>query len=181
MSYLVLVLLSVLWLGFFVPSLLQARRTSSPYTSASTFQDSLRRIATVPEAQGQAPAPPLRPRPRPVPGTARRRDLLAVLLAAVAAGVVVMIGFDGPADWAAVPPAVVLCGYVVLLRRDARRRTSARRESLSAMPVAIEDEAPHVPTVEPSGGVVIELDAIPIVPSVRRRDGALGDAERIAG
>ena len=46
MAYLVLVVLSLLWLGFFLPSLLQTRRTASPLGSSETFQQSLTRIST---------------------------------------------------------------------------------------------------------------------------------------
>lgn len=166
MSYVVVVLLSLLWLGFFLPGLLQARR-SSPLASASTFQDSLTRISTghAVDAEQSAGAPGRRSRRE----LARQRDVLAVLSAVALGSVVVAFAFGGWTRWLAVPAVLAFFGYVAALRvqtvnaRAARRRPAAR----PAEPIT-----PPVVRPEPLGDGV--------VPSVRRRVAAQ-DLERIAG
>ena len=169
MSFIVVALLSLLWLVFFLPSLLEARRTSPPYASAPTFQDSLRRL-------GEAPHPGGRPSPAAVK-IARRRETLAVLSAMVVAGAAVGVGFGGWAVWAVVPPVLALAAYVVRLRRDVVRR-SARRPAVAAdrrRPTAGQP-APPVP-VAPVAPVDDDAE---IVPSVHRRS-AMRTPERMAG
>ena len=167
MSYVVVVLLSLLWLGFFLPGLLQARR-SSPLASASTFQESLTRISTgqAVGAEQQAVAPARRRSRREV---ARQRDVLAVLSAVALGSIVVALAFGGWTRWLAVPAVLALGGYVAMLRAQALRTRTARRPvSRPALP------AGAVPVVRP------EPQDEGVVPSVRRRVAAQ-DLERIAG
>jgi hypothetical protein len=160
MSYLVVVLLSLLWLGFFAPSLLQARR-SSPLASASTFQDSLTRISNG-RAVDAASQP--RPRRRSRREIARQRDILAVLGAAVVASLVLGLVFGGAARWLVVPTVLAFVGYVAALRAQVVQLRE-QRHALAPPPRLV----PAPP--EPDDG---------IVPSVRRRVPS-GDFERIAG
>lgn len=177
MSYLVVVLLSLLWLGFFLPGLLEARRTSSPYSSASTFQASLRRLG---EAPGQGRAAEAGPHPRhptrPVTArsavAARRRDTLAVLIAVLLAAVIIAVGFGGWTVWGVVPPSVALTAYVAVLRRAAVRRR-ARGRSVAGLQVS--RSAPDPGPAAGAGGEPL------IVPSVRRRSLPPTEPERIAG
>lgn len=164
MSYVVVVLLSVLWLAFFLPSLLAARRTSSPLASAETFRHSLASLAESPATPTRGgDRPPLRHRRT----AGRRRAVFAGLLvtsvAAAAVGATV-----GGAAWVA--PAVTvaaLCGYVALLRRQALRRRS-RQVRVSAV-------ARGVPTTRRAG------EPAAVIPSVGRRLDAAERLERIAG
>jgi hypothetical protein len=178
MSFLVVALLSVLWLAFFLPSLLQARRISSPYASATTFQDSLRRLGEVPYPRPPGNAHPAAPASRAAAVAARRRDTLSVLAAATIAGVMIAVGFGGWARWAVLPPALALIGYVVLLRREVVRRCAQRAQA------HVDDHAPvpmpAVADVASSAAQSAPLLDDEIVPSVARRS-ALPPAERMAG
>jgi hypothetical protein len=99
----------------------------------------------------------------------------------VAAGVILAVGFGGPAAWAPLPPAVALAGYLVVLRLQVLRRQAARFDAGVVMqpgPAALPDvgdvaPAPAAPD-SPSEDVVI-------VPSVRRRSDPLAGVDRIAG
>lgn len=178
MSLLVVALLSLLWLGFFLPSLLEARRTSSPYASATTFQDSLRRLGEVPHPKSQEAATSPRRSARATVA-ARRRDTLAVLTAAVLAGALLAVGFGGWATWAVLPPTVALVGYVVLLRLDAVRRSARRSRSIVAAHTMAEPA--RLAPLPPADTVARPAPDEPaIVPSVRRR-GAVSPSERMAG
>lgn len=163
MSYLIVVLLSLLWLGFFLPGLMQARR-SSPLVSASTFQESLRRISTGRAVDTETPHPPAARR-RSRRQIARQRDVLAGLTAALLATIVLAVMFGGPVGWLVVPSTLALMGYLGALRvRAVQARAAARRRA----------HAPSRPAVRPAptdDGVV---------PSVRRRVAA-EEFERIAG
>lgn len=176
MSYVVLVLLSLLWLGFFLPGLLQARR-SSPFVSASDFQQSLTRISNgVAVDASSTPPPAVASRRRSRREIARRRDTLLCLVASVIAGVALGLSFGGILRWLALPPAVALVTYVAMLRADATRR---RRRVTPAMRVA----APPV-TGSPGPRAPGEDG---VVPSVGRRTPApaataeSAELERIAG
>jgi hypothetical protein len=162
MSYLVLVVLSLLWLGFFFPSLLQSRRTSSPLGSVETFQESLTRISmgravTAEEVEAAARRRPRRSRRE----IARQRDALAVLGAAVIGSIALMLAFGGPTRWLVVLSIGALAGYVGKLRLRVLHETAPRR-----MPVP----APKTFPVEAG-----------IVPSVRRRPAPDAELERLAG
>ena len=158
MSYLVLVALSLLWLGLFLPGLLQARR-SSPFVSATTFQRSLTRISTGMAArrpQGAQAAAPVRSgrvRRRPSRQVARRRDTLMALSAAVIGAAAIGLSFGGLFLLIIVPPLLALVGYIVVLRLQVARRRVAERRAGSVVV--------SPPSVAP--------DADGIVPSVRRR------------
>ena len=163
MSYLVVVLLSLLWLGFFLPSLLQARR-SSPLASASTFQQSLTRISTGRAVDADAtPAPAARRRSRRE--IARQRDVLAVLTAVTLATIVLAVMFGGAARLLVVPSTMALVGYLAALRARAAQARVAPRPRTRA-PVR-----PAAPAAPADDGVV---------PSVRRRLAA-DELDRIAG
>lgn len=183
MSFLVVALLSVLWLGFFLPSLLQARRTSSPYASATTFQDSLRRLGEVPYPQQPGTQQTHRRVSRQAMIAARRRDILAVLSAAVIAGALLAVAFGGWAVWAVPPPVVALAAYVALLRRDAVRR-SARRAKVRSLEPATLPGPSHVGAPVADGAAFVAQEPAAeepgIVPSVRRRSAAQ-PPERMAG
>jgi hypothetical protein len=160
MSYLVVVVLSLLWLGFFLPGLLQARRSSSPLASATTFQESLTRISTghavTPE---EAAAAARRRRRKSRREIARQRDTLAALSAVFIGTLAITITFGGPIRWLVAPAALALVGYVIALRLQVT--AAAPPPPLRARPPA------------PDG----------VVPSVRRRE-AVGESrelERIAG
>jgi hypothetical protein len=179
MSYVVLGLLSLLWLGLFLPGLLQARR-SSPFVSATTFQQSLTRISTGmaalrPEGQrAAAQSPRTRTRRRPSRRVARRRDTLMALSAAVIGAAAVGISFGGLFLLLIVPPLLALTGYVVMLRIQVARRSAMVR---AAAPAYAETVAPP-PVATP--------DQDGIVPSVRRRVPAMVpdddvELERLAG
>lgn len=161
MSYLVVVVLSLLWLVFFGPGLLQARRTSSPWASATTFQQSLTRIST-----GRAVTPDQqqirRPTRRSRRAIARRRDVLSALTAAVIASVAAGVALGGFARWLVVPAMAALIGYVALLRARVVQSHAPR-------PIA-------VPFADPPA--LRGQDEV--VPSVRRRTPE-GSFERIAG
>lgn len=178
MSLLVVALLSLLWLGFFLPSLLQARRTSSPYASATTFQDSLRRLGEAPYPRPPEAAPTPR-RSHRAAVAARRRDTLAVLTAAVLAGALLAVGFGGWATWAVLPPAVALVGYVVMLRLDAVRRSARRSRSSVAAHLGAEPARPVTLPLEHTSARPAQGEPV-IVPSVRRR-GPVSPPERMAG
>lgn len=162
MSYLVVVLLSLLWLGFFLPGLLQARR-SSPLASASTFQESLARISTGRAVDSERTDPPVARR-RSRREIARQRDVLAVLTAVVLGTIVLAVMFGGPARWLVVPSTLALAGYLAMLRTLAVQSQAAARRRPHAQP----RPAPPAPTDDD------------VVPSVRRRV-ASDDLERIAG
>ena len=159
MSYLVVVVLSLLWLGFFLPGLLQARRTSSPLASATTFQESLTRIsmghAITPAEAAEAARRRRRKSRREI---ARQRDILAALSAVFIASLAIAITFTGPIRWLVAPASLCLIGYVVALR-------------LQVM-AAADPIVPPAPRAAPD-----------IVPSVRRREasGESFELERIAG
>ena len=172
MSVLVLVVLSLLWLGLFLPGLLQARR-SSPFVSATTFQRSLTRISTGmaalrPEGQhGQVQAPRPAPRRRPSRQVARRRDTLMALGAAVIGATAIGLSFGGLFWLLVVPSLVALAGYVLALRLQvARRRSTAR----PAAPAYGTHTVP-VPAAAP--------DQDGIVPSVARRAAPIPAAEDV--
>ncbi|MPZ72304.1 MAG: hypothetical protein GEU74_03610 [Nitriliruptorales bacterium] len=118
MGYFVLVLLSLLWLGFFLPGLLQARR-SSPYVSATDFKESLQRISAGLAVEPITPAPRVRRSRREI---ARRRDTLLGLVAATIGGVAMGLSFGGALWLLAVPPTVALVFYVIMLRIAATKR-----------------------------------------------------------
>ena len=171
MSYLVLVALSLLWLGFFLPSLLQSRRTSSPLGSVETFQESLTRISTghaVTPEEAAAAARRRRP-PRSRKEIARQRDILTGLTAGVAASIALSFAFGGPARWLIVPAALSLIGYVAVLRLRVVQARAPRR-----MPVPAPRTFPVTEARSPEPDVV---------PSVRRRSGQIPDREleRVAG
>ena len=160
MSYLVVVVLSLLWLGFFLPGLLQARRTSSPLASATTFQESLTRISTghaVTPAEAAAAAGKRRRKSRRE--IARQRDILAALSAVFIGTLAIAIAFEGPVRWLVAPAALGLVGYVIALR-------SQVTAAASPPPVRVRPQAQDG-----------------IVPSVRRREatGESRELERIAG
>ena len=160
MSYLVVVVLSLLWLGFFLPGLLQARRTSSPLASATTFQESLTRISTghaITPAEAAAAARNRRRKSRRE--IARQRDILAALSAVFIATLAIAISFEGPIRWLVAPAALGLVGYVIALR-------------LQVMAAASPPPLPVPKRVDTA-----------IVPSVRRREatGESRELERIAG
>ena len=160
MSYLVVVVLSLLWLGFFLPGLLQARRTSSPLASATTFQDSLTRISTghaiTPAEAAEAARRRRRKSRREI---ARQRDTLAALSALFIGTLAVTITFEGAIRWLVAPAALGLIGYVIALR-------------LQVVAASLPPPIPVAPAREAE-----------IVPSVRRREatGESGELERIAG
>jgi hypothetical protein len=167
MSYLVVVLLSLLWLGFFLPGLLQARRTSSPLATATTFQESLTRISTGHAVTGEEAAEAARRRRRKSRREiARQRDILAALSAVFIGTLAIAVAFDGPIRWLVAPAALGLVGYVIALR----------------LQVMAASEPPPLPLQPPA-------PASDIVLSVRRREaageaGAAGESrelERIAG
>ena len=160
MSYLVVVLLSLLWLGFFLPGLVQARRTS-PLVSATTFQESIARISNGHAVTPAGTAAAARRRRKSRREIARQRDILSALSARFIASLAVAISFEGPIQWVVAPAALGLVGYVVALRRQA---VSRRVPQLPAAKVA---KAP-----EPV-----------VVPSVKRREPAAEsrELERIAG
>ena len=151
-----------MWLGFFLPSFLQSRQSSSPYASATTFQESLRRISesrpsTSPSIPGpQAAAKGRTSRRRPSGVAARRRDVLAGLSGLVILSSLLAVSIKGIAVWAPVPAVMVLVGYVVVLRT---RVVGARRARPAVVP------APPA--------VLVPVADDRIVPSVRRR--ALAD------
>lgn len=167
MSYLVLVVLSLLWLGFFLPSLLQARRSSSPLNSATTFQESLTRISNgrvvTPEEAAEAANRRLRRTRREI---ARQRDVLAALAASFIAAVVLGFAFGGAARWLVVPTGLGLAGYVVMLRIQAEQRQAARPRRTPARP-----------------GTAAGRSGDGVVPSVSRRSAGASSSEleRIAG
>ena len=175
MSYLIVVLLSILWAAVFLPGVIAARRSSSPYATATTFQRSLARISTgrpaapgVPaEVKAPAPMPPATRKPRSRQA-AQRRELIAIVAAVGTASVVLAATFGGAARWVAVLPVLVLVGHVAALRYHAR--TAATRRARRAV-------------VQPPAVVVTPPPATDgVVPSVRRRrDPAADDLERIAG
>ena len=160
MSYLVVVVLSLLWLGFFLPGLLQARRTSSPLASATTFQESLTRISTGHAITAAEAAEAARRRRRKSRREiARQRDILAALSAAFIGTLAIAISFQGPIRWLVAPAALGLVGYVIALRLQVT--TAAAPPPMRARPPAQDG----------------------IVPSVRRREaaGESRELERIAG
>ena len=171
MSYIVLVVLSLLWLGFFLPSLLQARRTQSPLNSASTFQDSLTRISrgkvVLPEDAAQASRRGPRRSRREI---ARQRDVLAALAASFIASAVLGLAFGGAVRWLVVPTSIALIGYVVALRIQAEQRRAPRARR--RVPAPRTYAAPPPPPA-----------ADGVVPSVGRRSAveAARELERIAG
>lgn len=158
MSYLVVVLLSLLWLGFFLPGLLKARRTSSPLASATTFQESITRISTG-HAITPAEAAAARRRRKSRREIARQRDILSALSAVFIGTLALAITFEGPVRWLVAPAALGLVGYVIALRTQAVAR---------AEPLLL----PETPTTEPT-----------VVPSVLRREPAAEsrELERVAG
>lgn len=167
MAYLVLVVLSLLWLGFFLPSLLQSRRTASPLGSSETFQQSLTRISTghAVTAEEAATAARRRPPRRSRRQIARQRDTLMVLSAAVLGSLVLGIAFGGLARWLVVPTAAALIAYVTLLRMRVLLASAPRR-------------AP----IPPPRTFPVSREEAEVVPSVRRRDSAeQRPLERIAG
>ena len=172
MSYLVLVVLSLLWLGFFLPSLLQSRRTSSPLGSAETFRESLTRISTgaavTPEsvAARAARRPPRRSRAT----IARQRDVLTALGAGVLGSVVLTVAFGGAARWLIVLSVLSLVSYAALLRLRVVQSMTRRG---SVTPLA---PRPSRAVPEDAG------DADQVVPSVARREAdAQQELERVAG
>lgn len=178
MSFLVVAVLALLWLGFFLPSYLQTRESSSPYLSATSFQESLRRLG---EHRPGAPSPGSQPRAasgrrRGPTASARRRDILAALSGVVVGTSLLAVSFEGWLSWAPVPAGAALLGYVVVLRLQVVRGRRARRAAPVSAPVT-----PQLPPVPAEDGVVL---------SVRRRaavEPAATDAtqaeplERIAG
>ncbi len=166
MSYLVLVVLSLLWLGFFLPGLLQARRMSSPYDSAATFQQSLTRISTrrpvMPGDAATSRAPQRRTSRRQI---ARQREVLAVLAAAAAGSVVLAVAFAGAVRLLPLPAVGALIAYVAMLRlRVVRGHVSSARPPRD---------------VPPTAPVQLETE---VVQTVRRRHGEpTPQLERIAG
>lgn len=157
MSYLVVVVLSLLWLGFFLPGLLRSRHTSSPLASATTFQECLTRISTGTAVTPEEAARRRRRKSRRE--IARQRDVLAALSAIFIATLTLAIAFTGPIRWLVAPAALALAGYVIALRLQAVAAT----EPLP-LPAPTQSQAD-------------------IVPSVRRREPAPQPAEleRIAG
>lgn len=123
MSYLVVVVLSLLWLGFFLPGLLQSRRSSSPLASAMTFQECLTRISTGRAVTPEAAAAAHRRRRKSRRVIARQRDTLAALSAVFIATLVLAITFDGFVRWLVAPAALALVGYVIALRLQAVEST----------------------------------------------------------
>lgn len=179
MSFLVVAVLSLLWLVFFLPSFLQTRQHSSPYLSATTFQESLRRLGepTPSTANGQPRTGRRTPaQQRKSRVAARRRDVLAGLSGFVVLSALLAVSVGGAAVWAPVPATAALVGYVVVLR--ARVVSQRRTGRVASTPVA----QPQVPAPAAQDDVDGE-----IVPSVRRRgvDGAAPSQpeplERIAG
>ena len=168
MSYIVFVVLSLLWLGFFLPSLLQARRSQSPLNSATTFQASLMRIArgrvVLPQDSAQTTRRGPRRSRREI---ARQRDVLAALAACFVASAVLGLAFGGALRWLVVPAGLVLIGYVFALRRQAAQRRAPRRR-------ATPPPRTYAPPPPADDGVV---------PSVGRRSAvdAAQELERIAG
>ena len=150
MAYLVLVVLSLLWLGFFLPSLLQSRRTSSPLGSSETFQESLTRISTGRAVTPEEAAAAARRRPprRSRRQIARQRETLMVLSAAVLAAIVIGIAFGGFARWLVVPAVVALLGYVALLRLRVVVASAPRRTAIP--PPRTFPAVGHEPQVVPS-------------------------------
>lgn len=138
MSYLVVVLLSLLWLGFFLPGLLQARRTSSPLNSATTFQESLTRISNGRAVTPADAAQAARRRPRSRREIARQRDVLMVLAATFGCTVALGFAFGGPVRWLVVPAAVAFFGYVIVLRVQAAERRLARQSAAAARRAALQ-------------------------------------------
>ena len=172
MSYLVLVVLSLLWLGFFLPSLLQSRRASSPFDSAESFQQSLTRISTGSAVTGEEADKPSRARRRSRREIAKQRDILMVLLAAVVGSVVLAVAFGGAARALAALTVLGFIGYVAALRAQVVRgelpQRAPRRRPASQPGRAVPPAAASEPVV---------------VPSVRRRAVPDDDREleRIAG
>lgn len=163
MSYLVLVVLSLLWLGFFLPGLLQARRSSSPLASASTFQESLTRISTGRAVSPEDVAAAARRSRNSRLQVARQLEILAVLSAAFLASLVLAVAFGGVVRWATVPTGIALLGYVAALRLRAVHVAPRRRGQPPRPrgPVHVADEQ-IVPSVgrRPSGGQRPELERI---------------------
>ena len=165
MSYLVLVALSLLWLGFFLPSLLQSRRTSSPLGSVETFQESLTRISTghaVTPEEAAAAVHRRRP-PRSRKEIARQRDTLMALTAAVAGAIVLGFAFGGVARWLVVPAALSLLGYVAVLRLRVVQASAPRRTPIPAprtfpVPVARAGDPDVVPSVRRRSGEHLERE-----------------------
>lgn len=164
MSLLVVVVLSVLWLAFFIPGL-RDRRSSSPYASAATFQECLARISTGRAVDAEQVA--RQPRPRlSRRQIQRRRDTLLGLSGAVVAGAILGMSLGGAAILLVVPPLLAVVSYLVVLRADVVR-AAERRAATPAPPPA----APRLATAPEDGDVV---------PSVKRR-AEVPELERIAG
>ena len=171
MSYLVLVVLSLLWLGFFLPSLLQSRRASSPFASAETFQQSLTRISTGQAVTADGADETSRRRRRSRREIARQRETLMVLGAAVVGSVVLAVAFGGAARALAALTILGFVGYVALLRAQVVRDSLPQRRPQPRRAPA-RPETPAAGAAEPA-----------VIPSVRRRSVPDDDRvfERIAG
>lgn len=126
MGYLVVVLLSVLWLVFFLPSLLRARRSSSPLVSATAFQQSIRRLG-----EGTAA---IDGRKRVSRVVRQRRVTLTALAVAQGASLVVAVTVGGRAVWSVVPATTVLVGYVCMLRLHVVRSGRPARPTVRVLP-----------------------------------------------
>jgi hypothetical protein len=76
--------------------------------------------------------------------TARRRRRTLLLLVLTVAGVAAGVGLGYLLAWAPLIPAVALVGYVLMLRRSARRMVLARRRELARQAVrAVSPTAPR--------------------------------------
>ncbi len=114
------------WLAYLVPSWV---RRGESRTTPDRHNERMRVVAASPTAPAvrtpaPVPAPPLVSR-----RTARRRRHLLVLLMLAVIGIGVGSGLGRLAAWAPVVPALMLAGYVMLLRRSVRRATLAARRA----------------------------------------------------
>ena len=114
------------WLAYLVPSWV---RRGESRTTPDRHNERMRVVASSPtapavRASAPVPAPPLVSR-----STARRRRHLLVLLVLAVIGIGLGTGLGRLAAWAPAVPALMLVGYVMLLRRSVRRTELAARRA----------------------------------------------------
>lgn len=136
MGWIVLVLLAGLWASILLPGALRPRWRTSPQASISAFERTMSVIAPRPPAEhGPGRHVLVLAHPHSLTGRSKRARLLARRRAALArlAGLCVVaaalaLSFGGLLTWLFAAVAVVLVGYVAVLRQQRSRRAEARRK-----------------------------------------------------
>ena len=154
----------VIWAGVLIPRCLRRESsadTSEAVTDVETSAPDMEQEHPIPESDDSAespeppsdvPAPPRRDEERARVLAARRR-LLGMLLA-LAAGATMLAITQMAAWWVVLPPAVMLLGYLALLREaskaDAERRVAHRPRTAAPVTVAADAAPKATPVAVPA-------------------------------